>query len=401
VTLPNAVLSEVAIAPPAPAKELGDKRFTLDGSPELERHLARIVEKVRKGVMGIVGADRLEGLLLAGGYGRGEGGVLRTPEGDSPYNDLEFYVFIRGPLLLSQRRFQDLLHKFAEELTPEAGIEIELKVYSLAKLRASGVSMFFYDLVAGHRWTHGDAALLAGCGHHFFPERIPLHEAARLLMNRCSGLLFAVEYLQRPTFTPEEADFVERNLNKLRLALGDAVLTAFGRYHWSCRERHIRLMALNSGLSRESDVLAQHALGVQFKLHPFKSRASRETLQEQHRHLSELAQVVWLWLENRRLKGAFKSPEGYVAAPTPKWPESPGWRNLLLNVRCLGRCALHPRRVLRHPRERVLNALVLLLWMPLTASNLRSVQQELCLSIQPTTFSEIVSHYRVIWSQVN
>jgi hypothetical protein len=52
-------------------------RFTLDGSVELEQHLAGVCDAVRDGVKALIPAAKLEGLALAGGYGRGEGGVLR------------------------------------------------------------------------------------------------------------------------------------------------------------------------------------------------------------------------------------------------------------------------------------------------------------------------------------
>jgi hypothetical protein len=369
----------------------------------MERHLASIVERVCKGVLEIVPANKLEGLVLAGGYGRGEGGVLRTPRGDLPYNDLEFYVFIRGPLLLNQRRFQHPLHEFAEALGPDAGLEVELKVFSVDKLEASEPSMFFYDLIAGHRLVCGEPQLLAGCAHHLSADKIPLHEAARLLMNRCSGLLFAAEHLQRAGFGPEEADFVERNLNKLRLALGDAVLTAFGQYHWSCGERHARLARLKSGFSWDSEVLAEHATGVEFKLHPFKSSASRESLREQHQRLSALAQTVWIWLESRRLRIQFAGPEDYLANVATKCPGNPLWRNLLLNLRCFGTKSLSQIRSLRHPRERVLNALVLLLWSQLSQAQARRVEEELCLPLRvpPRDFTSLVLEYRKVWCQVN
>src|SRR3989442_3228826 len=105
--------------------------------------------------------------------------------------------------------------------------------------------MFYYDLVTRHHRLWGDEALLAGCDHHRDGGRIPLYEATRLLMNRCSGLLFAKERLQRDRFTHDDADFVSRNLAKAQLAFGDAVLTVNGQYHWSCRERHQRLMNLS------------------------------------------------------------------------------------------------------------------------------------------------------------
>jgi hypothetical protein len=63
-------------------------RFTLDGDEALERHLAHTCARVLSGIRGLIPPRRLEAVLLGGGYGRGEGGVLRGPGGDRPYNDL-------------------------------------------------------------------------------------------------------------------------------------------------------------------------------------------------------------------------------------------------------------------------------------------------------------------------
>src|SRR5947199_6504474 len=104
--------------------------------------------------------------------------------------------------------------------------------------------MFYYDLVSGHRLVHGTDEWLGQCEHHRAAHRIPLHEATRLLMNRCSGLLFAQERLARVPFSAEDADFVGRNLAKAKLAFGDVVLAMRGQYHWSCRERQKRLKKL-------------------------------------------------------------------------------------------------------------------------------------------------------------
>ena len=213
------------------------ERFTIDGSIELEDHLVRICEKVLHGVLRVAPAERLEALFLGGGYGRGEGGVLETAAGHKPYNDLEFYVCLRGPDRFNERRYQAPLHDLGEKLSPFAGVDVEFKILSLHKLRHSPPSMFYYDLVVRHHRLWGIESSLAGCDHHRSSERIPLAEATRLLMNRCSGLLFAREQLRRERFTPEEADFVGRNHAKAQLALGDVILTAQGQYHWSCRER--------------------------------------------------------------------------------------------------------------------------------------------------------------------
>ncbi len=177
-------------------------RFTLDGSKSLERHIGSICQKALEL---IEDSTRIDGLLLGGGYGRGEGGVLRGENGDQPYNDLDFYVFMPGTRWLNEKCHSRGLHQAGEELTSIAGVEVEFKIESLARLRRSPVSMFSYDLLAGHRWIKGDEGLLHGCEHHLHAERIPLHEGARLLLFRCSGLLFATD-------PGQSADFIRRNI---------------------------------------------------------------------------------------------------------------------------------------------------------------------------------------------
>src|SRR5260221_1704182 len=130
--------------------------------------------------------------------------------------------------------------------------------------------MFYYDLVSAHRWFLGDESLLSGCEHHRHGGDVPMSEATRLLMNRCSGLLLAKEKLESKFFGDEDADFVVRNIAKAQLALGDAVLTAFGQYHWSALVRNRRLLELEpeENLNWFSEVRRQHENGLKFKFHP-------------------------------------------------------------------------------------------------------------------------------------
>jgi hypothetical protein len=184
-------------------------------------------------------------------------------------------------------------------------------------------------------------------------------------MNRCSGLLFAREKLAAGRFSPEDADFVCRNIAKTELAIGDAVLIAFGKYHWSCLERGRRLSALaaRETLPWMQEARKRHAEGVQFKLQPYRSRLSRVALEKQLHETGSLALKSWLWLENRRLGCEFTSAADYAAREVNKWPETPVWRNRLANAVVFGPRGLLLPRNRRHPRERILNALALLLWM--------------------------------------
>jgi hypothetical protein len=393
--------------------EAGTKRFTLDGDAGLEAHLEAVCAQVGAGVAAAVPAPALAGVLLGGGYGRGEGGVLRTPAGDRPYNDLEFYVFVRGSALLAERRHRQVLHELGERLSPAAGLEVEFKVLTPGKLRSSPVNMFYYDLVMGNRLVRGGTDVLAGCDHHRDARGIPLAEATRLLMNRCSGLLFAAERLRRLEFGAAEADYVGRNLAKAQLAFGDAVLAAIGEYHWSCRERQGRLEALErggedpgAGVLRVQlpveDVVRHHAAGVEFKLHPSRSTASREELAERHAELQALGRVLWLWVEERRLGRRFATPAEYAADPGPKCPEVARWRSRLVNLRWKRLRSVGDRWAWRYPRERLLRALAWLLWEeagPQGAGARRWAAG--ILGAGSAEFGPLVEAYAAVWGRFN
>ncbi len=370
------------------------ERFTIDGSDALESHLAATCEKVLSGVKSLVPAAKLDGILLGGGYGRGEGGVLKTANGDQPYNDLEFYVFVRSNAILAERKFRHPLHELGENLSPVAGLEVEFKVLTLEKLRRSAPSMFYYDLVAGHRWQLGDDALLAGCEHHSDAAKIPRHEATRLLMNRCSGLLYSAERLVRKDFGEAEADFVGRNLAKAQLAFGDVLLAANGQYHWSCRERHARLAKLSGAKKLPlADLIRNHASGVEFKLHPTRSADSREVLSARHAELSALGTQLWLWLESKRLGTNFSSPRDYAFSETNLCPETSSLRNRLVNFRAFGASGL---ACACYPRERLFRALALLLWEKNEFEKVRSQ-----LRTSAPDFSGLVSAYEQLWKRFN
>jgi len=347
-------------------------RFTIDGSDALEQRIGSLCEVVRTGVRRIVPGLKLEGLVLGGGYGRGEGGVLKTDQGDEPYNDLEFYVFFSGNRLINQRRYGQALEVLAELLSLDAGIHVEFKCDSIQRLKRSPVSMFTYDLVAGHQVVWGDPEIFRNCQHHLNSVGIPLSEATRLLFNRCSGLLLVREKLIRNAigcglqrkFSGEEVDFIGRNLAKAQLALGDAVLVVCGKYHWSCRERHRRLseLSLSEPPPNFAEIQKHHDAGAAFKLHPQRKNRCRTDFEGSHRELSRLSSDLWLWLEGIRLQESFHNAREYSLNRVRKCPESPAWRNFLLNLRTFGLKATRDAFAWRYPRERLFNTLPLLLW---------------------------------------
>jgi hypothetical protein len=374
------------------------KRYTIDGSAALESRLESICEEIGLEVVRIVPRTKLQSLALGGGYGRGEGGVLRYAQGDLPYNDLEFFLLVSGPPRVNERLLRAPIHDLEHRMSDKLGIEVEFKITSVQALSSGPTTMFSYDLLAGHRIVAGDAHALSSCQHHGDATRIPMHEATRLLMNRCSGLLFAKERLVRDSFTAEDADFVARNIAKAELALGDALLASRGAYHWSCRERHDRLERLEEATLPMAGLRDLHAHGVEFKLHPVRSSATREVLLEQHRQVAEVAWKVWAHIEQHRLGRTISSPADY-ADHTDKCPETTPFRNALIRLRAFGLRGWLAGQMFRYPRESLLNTLPVLLWVAEEELDTAWCSRQL---VSPVAgWQDAIAVYQKLWSRYN
>ena len=280
-------------------------------------------------------ARGVKALVLAGGYGRGEGGVFHAAAGGRAqlYNDLEFYLLLGDPAVATAAAAWCEQESHAGDQA--LGIEVEFKRLNAGDLAAAAPSMFYYDLVAAHRLVWGDAAFMAGLPARLHEAAlIPAHEAVRLLFNRGSGLFYCQCALAAAADPRVDNGFIERNHAKVRLALADAVLAFNGRYHFSCRERARRLGdALPHTPPDWPLLVAWHAAGVEFKLHPRHAHPGRAALAAAQAELVGVWRRTFLWLEAHRLGRAFDTPRDYATAPGRRFPQVPAWRCALLHLR--------------------------------------------------------------------
>ena len=333
-------------------------------------------------------------LLLAGGYGRGEGGIFDQGGRRSLYNDLEFYLVLKAGTGWKEAG------KWCQEESHigerETGIEVEFKILGLGALRKAEPSMFYYDLLAAHRLVFGDAALVAG-----LPERlrdgakIPAHEAARLLFNRGSGLFYS-RFLMEVEGGRGDLTFVERNHAKARLAFADAVLAINKCYSWSCLMRQKRLAErLDYRPANFEQLVAWHESAVEFKFHPRHEGVGMDVLMERQQALLAAWREVFLWVESIRLGREFRSAQDYAFCKGRLFPEFPVARNLALHARDRLRRGKGPGGWMDYPRAPLQRSLALLL-----AGDWEGTRGVLGLG-RGATKREIYDEYRKWWGYYN
>lgn len=374
-------------------------RFTVDGRQELETLLASGCEFIRSGVSEIVAPRDLAGLFLGGGQGRGEGGVVKTPEADQPVGEMEAFIVTGVRSWAAERKYQPALSALGKRLATNLRLRAKFQFLNPRELARSTPSIESYECVASQRWLIGTESLLNECQSHRQSALLPPSEATWLLLRLGSELLFSRERLDRERFNDDDSRHVACCLEDTRLGLGDAVLAARGQYHWSCRERHQRLANSRPvGDLPMADLVRHHGIGLEARLHPAGCLGERGELAKRHSELSALAKQVWLWVEARRLQGAFNTPRCYAESPYAKCPGAPKWRSRILNLRIFGlRVALGPEGT-RCPRERLMHALCLLLWPEADSGRnamfLRAAAELRCSN---PNFIDLVAAYERLW----
>ena len=312
---------------------MSEPRYVLEAEPAVIARLDTFLSRLAADLAAQPFRTGVAALVLGGGYGRGEGGVFRVTEGAAAalYNDLEFFIFVRLPSASAE--VSDWCHRWERAGTTELGIDVEFKVLAADVLASAEPTMFYFDLLQGHRLVRGDAGILHRAPSRLRdPQRIPLTEPTRLLFNRGTGLLFARWRLEE---APDDPDgFVERNHAKAKLALADAVLAAAGRHDGSCRCRAARIARDDFARPPRFDQLqAWHAEGVSFKLQPRHRHPGAAALAAENRRLTAAWRDTFLWLESRRLRAEWPGCHAYVRWPARLFPESRRGVNFLLHLR--------------------------------------------------------------------
>lgn len=191
---------------------------------------------------------RLAGVVLGGGYGRGEGGA----RGDGLSNDLDFFAITEAgvPEAETLAAIGSALEPISAKWTAKLGVDVDFTVRTPWRIRHDLERLMIQELLRGFFDVAGKKGeeLFAGM-ERADAAKLPWMEAARLLMNRGMGLLLAKCKMENvecridgspddwSRMSGESRDFVVRNINKCILGAGDARLIARHAYAWRAEER--------------------------------------------------------------------------------------------------------------------------------------------------------------------
>ncbi|MBR4125548.1 MAG: hypothetical protein IKR13_05045 [Victivallales bacterium] len=244
-----------------------DHRYTCLPSEAVTRLLDSALPLIAQDIDAIRPA-RLAAVVLGGGYGRGEGGVLRTPQGDHLYNDLDFFVFSQNASARERAEIDQAMVPLAQRWSQQLAVAVDFgPAKNLSALPKVANTLMYQELLRGHLPVWGTARL-AELLPELPAEKLPVSEALRLLMNRGMGLLLAAERLANGH---PDHDFIVLNMHKSLLGSGDALLLGTGHYAWHATERIDAFRELATRLNLPGEFVEWYATGLHFKQEPSTS----------------------------------------------------------------------------------------------------------------------------------
>lgn len=297
------------------------KPLTAWNDPAVDAQIQRMLDRIVQAVRSQMGGD-LAAVVLSGGFGRGEGGVLRRSDGRiHVVNDFDIELIYREPLgRLASKLKVHLVHRralaaLAEALAEEFDMkQVDLTLRGLHSMSVNRPRLADFDTRHGHRLLWG-ASDPCDAMRAFRAEEIDAFEGTWLLRNRAVGLVLARLYLDLPgALRPEHRENFYIEINKSALAMGDALWIFSGRYDVSYAARKYGFSALRPLVYPAFDELAvMYDRAAEYKLRPVEYQYPGEPPHDLWRRMAAAHVRFFLWFESRRLGQPFDTLEAWCS----------------------------------------------------------------------------------------
>jgi len=250
----------------------------------------------------------IQAILLTGGFGRGEGAVLRQNNQYRPVNDYDIVVVTKG--LIPHGLFS-ALPQVKRQLDQQVHVkQVDILLIHRSKLLVPSPTVLRYEICNGHKVLYGSLP------HRIrgIPARwIPLCEGTKYFRNRCGGLLIARLLLDGfGSFSERQRlELAALEINKALLVLGDAYLIENHDYHFSYSQRKQIFIERYKHYNTPQQVAELYIRACEEKLRPHFMCSSSEQIDREWFIGARNLEQELIRFEGRRLKTQFRTLEEY------------------------------------------------------------------------------------------
>lgn len=238
---------------------LDHQQLTYYNNKEVEIFLRKVLKEVSLVFEKIFTKETTSALILIGGYGRGEGGILVQDDAFHPHNDLNILYIHHGSI---DNISIDKANRQLEKISKTYTIDIDMSAINKNKLLNLNGLVMSYDMRYGHKTLLGNSDFLKEY-QAFSIENIDPIEVRQLLVNRGTLLLINRLLLNKETLLETEKRLIIKHTMKAIIGYGDALLYFNNAYHWSYAQKQSNLSHMKN-ISKDIKDLYSEAILFRF-----------------------------------------------------------------------------------------------------------------------------------------
>lgn len=291
--------------------------FTIYDDPRVDEHIKKMLTIIVEDILKEFNKQTIKAIILAGSFGRGEGGIVIDGKNIKLVNDFDinilvkFSKYIKINLLKNTRSLEYLSSTLANKVKIK---QVDLSVSHQAKFYFKLPTIVEnYEYLNGHKILFGDIEI-RDIIKKIKAEDIPLDDGTKFFLTRGSGLLIAAIYF----FKKDRIDIKDREnflieANKAILAMGDSFLILKHKYHYSYEKRLEIIKRVDFTEAPNGDEIKElYRLALEWKLRPNFNWASDKIEIQKWFYLKQLFYEFFIWFESKRLNMDFIDWGDYV-----------------------------------------------------------------------------------------
>ena len=283
-------------------------RYTISKDPRADAAVQDSLNLIVRNILELMNGN-IDAIVLVGGFGRGEGGVILENGRFRPVNDFDIVVIVSKGYVRIRKRYARQLQELSKKLAPLCGVkQIDIGISHPLRFRFAPNLVESYEVRNGYRVLWGDVNL-----KQLMPSlpaaKLPLLDGAIYFLSRGSGLLIpALYFLPDGKVLPKYRENFQIEIDKACMAMGDALLLLKKSYHFSYMMRLRRLEKMDMSYVPEGETIKTWYIdAVERKLQPQFSWSGDKIMVRQWFSVRDVFSKFFLWFEGIRLGRPFKN----------------------------------------------------------------------------------------------
>ncbi|MFT5662456.1 MAG: hypothetical protein ACI9TV_003113 [Sulfurimonas sp.] len=273
---------------------LHNQQLTYYNNKEAEKFLHKVLESISSVFKDVFYEGQTVALILIGGYGRGEGGIVLEHGIYHPHNNLDL-LYIHHDYINPSKKA--LVNTLLQVVSKKFNIGIDMSMITKQKLMKLNGLVITYDMRYGHKTLLGNSDFLKNC-ESFSLYNIDPIDMRQLLVNRGTLLLINRLLLCKDTLSTEERKLIIKHTMKAIIGYGDALLYFNDLYHWSYAQKQSN-MAESTSIDKKIQALYSEA--ILFRFRPNYDTYLSKDLKLWNKELLEIFSVIHLNCETINL----------------------------------------------------------------------------------------------------